>query len=287
MIHQHVTPPHPIRQFFVPPDDLVPQLPSPDRYPLSISPPRIPPHLSPPRPRPGSDIFANMVPTHVDVRARALSLSQPKSTGTTAQDLLNGVLGLNTSTNDPAPAASPLFSGLGGLAPSAWSVQNDIRHPPIGQQRHQRSVSQINPPGTRPGNGLGLIIGSSPFLPTSSLPQSSSQLSWQSDQPSQPHTDFTLHHRPNPIGHHRVPSSGVPHLMSPSSLTSTPINVRPAQPVPSAPFNLNAIDTSGGLGGESSNDFLLRRGLPPTSQPLLYNLPFGNSLGIQDHGWER
>lgn len=252
--------------------------------PLPISPPRFPPHLSPPRSRPGSDAFANMVPTHVDVRARALSLSQPKPAGTTAQDLLDGVLGLSPSTNGPAPAATPLFSGLGGLTSSVWSPANEIRQPPIGQQRHQRSLSQLGPslaPGTWPGNGigngLGLTTGLSPFLPTSSLPQPS----WQSSQPSQPHADITPHPRLNPIGHHRTQSSGVPpHLTSPGSMTGNVLNVRPAQPTPNAPINFG---TSGG----SSNDLLARQGLSPASQTLLYNLPFGNSLGIQGNGWER
>lgn len=272
------------------PDVVVPLLQSPDRHPLPTSPPRFIPHLSPPRSRQGSDIFANMVPTHVDVRARALSLSQPQPTGTTAQDLLNGVLGLNPSTNDPAPVASPLLSGLGGSASSLWSPQNNVRHPPIGQQRHQRSVSQFNPPltqGTRPGNGLGLLIGPSPFPPTSSLPQSSSQLSWQSEQVPQPYADITPHPRPNPIGHNRVQSSGAPHLASPGSVASTLLNARPAQPAPVVPFSFNAIDTFGGFGGGPSNDLLARHGLSPTSQALSYGLPFGNSLGIQDNGWER
>jgi hypothetical protein len=258
--------------------------------PLPISPPRFPPHLSPPRSRPGSDAFVNMVPTHVDVRARALSLSQPKPVGTTAQDLLNGVLGLQSSTNDPAPAATPIYSGLGGLTSSVWSPTNGVGHLPIGQQRHQRSVSQFNPsfaPGTRPGNGigngLGLTTGLSPFLPSSSLPQPSSQPYWQSNQPSQPHTDITPHPRLNPIGHHRAQSSGVPpHLTSPSSTAGSLLNSRLAQPIPDAPINLGPTDKSGG-----SNDLLTRRGLSPASQTLSYNLPFGNSLGIQGSGWER
>ena len=273
------------------PDVALPQLPSPDVLPLPISPPRIPPHLSPPRSRLGSDTFAGMVPTHVDVRARALSLSQPRPVGTTAQDLLNGVLGINSSTNDPAPAASPLFGGIGGLTSSVWSPANDVKHPPIGQQRHQRSVSQITPslaPGTRPGNGLGLVTGFSPFLPPSSLPQSSSQPSWPSSQLSQPHADITSHPKLNPIGHHRAHSSGVPpHLTSPSSMASTLLGVRAAQPIPSVPFSFNSIDAPGGLGGGPSNDLFARQGQLPASQTQPYNLPFGNSLGIQGSHWER
>lgn len=267
------------------------QLPSPDMRPLPVSPPRFPPHLSPPRSRLGSDAFANMVPTHVDVRARALSLSHPKPAGTTAQDLLNGVLGLSASTNDPAPAATPLYSGLGGLTSSVWSPANEARHPPIGQQRHQRSVSQFSPslaPGTRPGhgigNGLGLMTSLSPFLPASSLPQPSSQPSWQSSQLPQPHPDITPHPRLNPIGHHRAQSSGVPpHLMSPGSTASSLSNLRPAQPIPNTPMGFSPIDTL----GTPSNDLLARQGLSPASHTLLYNLPLGNSLGIQGSGWER
>lgn len=285
MIPQHVTPPRISRQPVSSPNVIISQLPSPDMQPLPISPPRFPPRLSPPRSRLGSDAFANMVPTHVDVRARALSLSQPKPAGTTAQDLLNGVLGLSSSANDPAPAATSLYSGLGGLTSSVWSPANEVRHPPIGQQRHQRSVSQFNPslpPATRPGNGigngLGLKTGLSPFLPTSSLPQPSSQPSWQSSQLSQPHTDITPYPRLNPIGHHRAQSSGVlPHMTSPGSMTSALLNARPALPFPNVP-----TDMSG-----SSNDLLARQGLSPASQTLPYNLPFGNSLGIQGSGWER
>ena len=253
-----------------------------------ISPPRFPTHLSP-RSRPGSDAFANMVPTRVDVRARTLSLSQPKPVGTTAQDLLNGVLGFPSATNDPAPAATPLYSGLGGLTSSVWSPANGVGLPPIGQQRHQRSVSHHPSlaPGTRPGNGigngLGLTTGLSPFLPSSSLPQPSSQPSWQSSQPSQPYTNTTPHPRLNPIGHHRVHSSGVPpHLTSPGSMTGGLLDARLAQPIPSVPINFGPIDALGGL-----NDSLARRGLSPASQTLSYNLPYGNSLGIQGSGWER
>ena len=259
--------------------------------PLPISPPRFPPRLSPPRSRQGSDTFANMVPTHVDVRARALSSSQPKPAGTTAQDLLNGVLGLSSSANDPAPAATPLYSGLGGLTSSVWSPANEVRLPPIGQQRHQRSISQFDQslaPGTRPGNGngngLGLITGPSPFLPTSSLPQPPAQPSWQSSQLPQQHTDITPHPRLNPIGHNRARSSGIPpHLTSPGSMTNSLSNARPGQPIPIVPINFNPIDTSGG----HSNDLLARQGLSPTSQTLFYKFPFGNSLGIQGGGWER
>jgi len=236
-----------------------------------------------------------MVPTHVDVRARTLSVSQPKSAGTTAQDLLNGVLGIQPSTNDPAPAATTLLSGLGGSMSSVWSPANDVRYPPIGQQRHQRSVSQFDPslaPGTKLGsgigNGLGLINGVSPFLPSSGLPQSSSQLSWQSSQQSQPHSDITPHPRLNPIGHHRAQSSGVPsYLTSPTSTTSNLLNARAALPTPTAPVNFDQVGTFGGLGGGSPNYPLARQGLSPTSQTLSYNLPFGNSLGIQGGGWER
>lgn len=281
MIPHYVTLPHTSRQSASSPNIALSQLPSPDMQP--ISPPGFHPRLSPPRSRLGSDTFANMVPTHVDVRARALSLSQPKPVGTTAQDLLDGVLGLSSSTNDPAPAATPLYSGLGGLTSSVWSPTSGVRHLPIGQQRHQRSVSQFNPslaPGTRPGNGigtgLGLITGLSPFLPTSSLPQPSSQPSWQSSQLSQSHNDMTPHPRLNPIGHHRTQSSGVPPLLaSPGYMSSSLLNSRPAQLFP--------VDTPGG----SSNDSLARQGLPPTSQTLSYNLPFGNSLEIQGSGWER
>lgn len=279
MIPQHVT--QPINS----PNVIHSQLPSPNMQP--ISPPRFLPHLSP-RSRPGSDVFANMVPTHVDVRARALSLSQPKPTGTTAQDLLNGVLGLSSSANDPASAAPPLYSGIGGLAPSVWSPAIEARYPPIGQHRHQRSVSQLNPslaPGTRPGNGtgngLGLITGPSPFLPTSSLPQSSSQPSWQSSQLSQTHTDITPHPRLDPIGHHRAQSSGVPpYLTSPGFMNSNLLNPRPAQPFPNV-IDFSPIDAS----GRSSNDLSTRQGLSPTSRTLSYNLSFGNSLGIQGSGW--
>lgn len=237
-----------------------------------------------------------MVPTHVDVRARTLSVSQPKHAGTTAEDLLNGVLGIPPSTNDPAPAATTLLSGLGGSTSSVWSLSNDVRYPPIGQQRHQRSLSQIqfNPsltgtkPGSGIGNGLGLMNGVSPFHPPSSLPQSSSQHSWQSNQLSQQHTDITPHPGLNPIGHHRVQSSGVPsNLTSPSSTTNNLFNPRPALPIPTTPTNFNPIDTSGGLGSGSPNYPLARQGLSPTSQTLSYNPPFGNSLGIQGGGWER
>ena len=233
-----------------------------------------------------------MVPTHVDVRARTLSLTQQKPVGTTAEDLLNGVLGIPSSPNDPAPAASTLLSGLGGSVSSVWSPANDGRHPPIGQQLHQRSISQFNPslpPGTRSGNGngigngLGLMQGVSSFLPSSSLPpQSSSQLSWQSSQPSQLHTDITPHPRLNPIGHHRAQSSGVPsYLTSSNSIASNLFSVRPAQPIPSASLNFNPVDTSGGLSGGSPNHPLARQ---PASQTSSYNPPFGNSLGIQG-GW--
>jgi len=236
-----------------------------------------------------------MVPTHVDVRARSLSVSQPKHAGTTAEDLLNGVMGIPPSTNDPAPAATTLLSGLGGSVSSLWSPANDDRYPPIGQQRHQRSVSQFNPslaPGTKPGSGIGnghgLINGVSPFLPPSSLPQSSSQLSWQSSQLSQPHTDITPHPRLHPIGHNRAQSSGAPsYLRSPDSTTNNLFNARHALPIPTAPVNFNPIDTLGGLGGGSSNYPLARQGLSPTSQTLSYHPPFGNSLGIQDGSWER
>lgn len=291
---QYFTPPHVSGPLASPPNLGLPQLASPNAQPLRISPPRLPPQVSPPRVQPtsrrGSDVFANMVPTHVDVRARTLSVSQPKS-GTTAQDLLNGVLGLPPSTNDPAPAATTLLSGLGGSTSSVWSPANDARYPPTVQQKHQRSVSQLNPPfapgtklGNGIGNGLGLISGGSPFLPSSSLPQSS-QFSWQSSQLSQPHTDITPHPRLNPIGHHRAQSSGVPpYLTSPNSVTSNLFNARPAQPISA---NFNPIDTSGGLGGGSSNYPLARQGLSPTSQALPYNLPFGNSLGIQGGPWER
>lgn len=291
MIPQHVTPPHINHQSISSPGVALPQLPSPDVLPLPISPPRLPPHLSPPRSRPGSDIFATMVPTHVDVRARALSFSQQKPAGTTAQDLLNGVLGLSPAINDPAPAASPLFSGLGGLSSSVWSPVNDVRLPPIGQQRHQRSVSQFNPslaPGTRPGNGLGLTTGLSPFLPTPNLPQSPSHLSWQPNQLPPPQIEATTHPRPNPIGHHRAQSSGVaPHLTSPGSVASTLLGPRSAQPNPSVPLSFNSIDAPGGLSGAFPSDFLARQGLSPASQTPSYNLPFGNSLGIQGSGWER
>lgn len=298
-IPQHmITPPHVIRQLTSPLNLGLPQLPSPNIQPLHISPPRFPPPVSPPRVQPtsrrGSEIFSHMVPTHVDVRARTLSVSQPKSAGTTAQDLLNGVLGLPSNTNDPAPAATTLYSGLGGLTSSVWSPPNDTRYPPVGG-RHQRSFSQLNPslaPGMKPGsgvgNGLGPIDGLSPFLPPSSLPQSSSQLSWQPSQPSQPHTDITPHPRLNPIGHHRTQSSGVPpYLTSPNSATSNLFNIRPTQPITGASVNFNPIDTSEGLGSGPSNYPLARQGLSPTSQALPFNLPFGNSLGIQGGGWER
>jgi len=297
MIPRHVTPPHVSRQPASSSNFGLPQPPSPNMQPLQISPPRFPPHVSPPHVQPtsrrGSGTFPHMVPTHVDVRARTLSLSQPRPAGTTAQDLLNGVLGIPSPANDPAPAATTLLSGLGGSISSVWSPVNDVRHPPIGQQRHQRSVSQLNPsfaPGTRPGNGigngLGLVNGGSPFLPSPSLPQSPPQLHWQSSQLSQPHTDITPHPRLNPIGHHRAQSSGVPsYLTSPNSMTSNLLNIRPAQPIPSGSVNFNVIDTSGGLGG-SSDYPLARQGLSPTSQTLPYNLPFGNSLGIQGSGWE-
>ena len=295
MIPQHVTPPHAIRQPGNSPSFGLPGLPSPNVQPLHFSPPRFPPPISPPHVQPtsrrGSDAFVHMVPTHRDVRARTHSLSQTRPAGTTAQDLLNSVLGKQPSTNDPAPAATALLSGLGGSTSSVWSPVNDIRHPPIGQQRHQRSISQFGPSlasGTRTGNGLGPITGGSPFLPSSGLPQSSSQLSWQTSQLTQQHDDITPHPRLNPIGHHRAQSSGVPsYLTSPSAMTNNLLNVRPAQPIPSAPLNFGPIDISGGLGGGPSNYPLHQQGLSPTSQPLLYNLPFGNSLGIQDGGWGR
>ena len=266
------------------------QLPSPDTQPLPISPPRFLPHLSPPRAqptsRPGSDTFANMVPTHVDFRARALSFSQPKPAGTTAQDLLNGVLGLPSPTNDPAPAATPLFSGLGGLASSVWSPANDVRLP-----RHQRSVSTSLAQGTRQANGipngLGLITGLSPFVQSSGLPQSS-QSSWPPTQLSQPHADITPYPPLDPIGHNRAHSSGVPpHLTSPNSMTGIISSSRTAQPIPGVPPNFGSIDLSGGLGGGYSNDSIAQQGVSSTSQQLSYNFPFGNSLGIQGGGWER
>jgi len=298
MIPQHVTPPRIGRQLASPLNLVVSQLPSPNVQPLHISPPRLPPHVSPPHVQPtsrrGSDAFTHMVPTHVDVRARTLSLSQPKA-GTTAQDLLNNVLGIPPPANDPASAAPALLSGLGGSPSSFWSPANDIKYPPIGQQRHQRSVSQFDPslaPGMKPGNGigngLGPINGLSPFLPSSSLPQSSSHLSWQSNQLSQPHTDIASPPRPNPIGHHRAQSFGVPpHLGSLNSTTSNLFNIGPAQPISSTSLNFGPIDTSGGVGDGSSNYPLARQGLSPTSQTLSYNLPFGNSLGIQGGDWER
>ena len=268
----------------------LPRLPSPKTQPPPISPPRFPrvsPHAQSTSRR-GSDTFAHMVPTHVNIRARTLSLSQPKLAGTTAQDLLNDVLGIPSSANDPAPAATTLLSGLGGSTSSVWSPANDVGYPPIGQQRHQRSASQFSPslaPGTKPGNGLGNglgpINGVSPFLPSLGLPQSSSQLSWQSSQLSQSHTDITPYPRLDPIGHHRAQSSGVPpYLTSPNSTTSNLFNARPTQHIPSAPINFNPIDTAGRFGGGSSNYPLARQGLSPTSQTLSYNLPFGNSLGI-------
>lgn len=294
MIPQLVTPPHINHQSTGSPNFGLPQLPSPSAQPLPISPPRFPLPVSPPHKSPtslrSSDPFTHMVPTHFDVRNRTHSLSHPKSAGTTAQDLLNGVLGIPSSTNDPAPAATALLSGLGGSTSSVWSPVNDVRHPPIGQQRHQRSASQFNPslaPGTRPGNGigngLGLVTGVSPFFPSSSLPQSSSQLSWQSSQLSQQHTDITPHPRLNPIGHHRAQSSGVPsHLTSPNTMISDFLNARPAQPIPGTSFNFNPIDTAGGAGSRSPV-----QGLSPTSQSLSYNLFSGNSLGIQGSGWEK
>jgi len=295
VVPRHGTPPHISRQPASSPNLGFSQLPSPNVQPLQVSPPRFPPHVSPPHVQPtsrrGSGTFAHMVPTHVDVRARTLSLSQPRPVGTTAEDLLNGVLGIPSSANDPAPAATTLLSGLGGSASSVWSPANDVRHPPIGQQRHQRSVSQLSPslvPGMRPGNGigggLGLMNGGFPFLPSPSIPQSSSP--WQSSQISQLHTDITPHPRLNPIGHHRAQSSGVPsYLTSPNSMISNLSNVRPARPIPSASLNFNPTDTSGGLGG-SPNYPLARQGLSPTSQSLSHNLPFGNSLGIPGGGWE-
>ena len=295
MIPHLVTSPRINHQPVSSPNFGLPQLPSPNMQPLHLSPPRFAPPVSPPHKSPtsqrGSDTFAYMVPTHVDVRNRTHSQSHPKPAGTTAQDLLNGVLGIPSSTNDPAPAATTLLSALGGSTSSVWSPANDVKHPPIGQQRHQRSVSQFNPslaPGTRNGigNGLGLITGVSPFLPSSSLPQASSQLSWQSSQLSQQQTDITPHPRLNPIGHHRGQSSGVPpYLTSPNSMTSESLNARYAQPNPSTSLNSNPIDTFGGLGG--SDYPLTRQGLLPTSQTPSYNLLFGNSLGIQGSGWER
>ena len=298
MIPQLVTPPRINNQPTSSPNFGFPQLPSPSVQPLPISPPRFPPPVSPPHKLStslrGPDTFTHMVPTHFDVRNRTNSSSHPKSAGTTAEDLLNGVLGIPPSINDPAPAATTLLSGLGGSTSSVWSPANDVRHPLIGQQRHQRSVSQFNPslaPGTRPGNGigngLGLATGISPFLPPSSLPQSSSQLSWQSSQLSQQHTDITPHPRLNPIGHHRAQSSGVPsHLTSSNTMTSDLLNPRPTQLIPGT-FNSNPIGTSGGIGSGSSIYPLARQGLSPTSHSPSYNLLFGNSLGIQGSGWER
>jgi len=289
MIPNLVTPPRINRQPASSPIFGLPQLPSPNVQPLHISPPRFAPPISPPHQSPtslrGSDAFAHMVPTHVDVRNRTHSLSHPKLAGTTAQDLLNGVLGIPPSTNDPAPAATTLLSALGGSTSSVWSPANDTRHPPIGQQRHQRSASQFNPslaPGTRPGNGLGLVTGVSPFSPSSSLPQSS-QLSWQSSQLSQQHTDITPHPRLNPIGHHRAQSFGVPpYLTSPNSMASEFVNVRYVQPISSTSANSNPF---GGLGG--SDYPLARQGLSPTSQAPSYSPLYGNSLGIQGSNWER
>lgn len=297
MSPQHVTPPRVSHQLASPLNLGLSQLSSPNMQPTHISPPRFSPHVSPPRVQPtsrrGSDTL-HMVPTHVDVRARTLSVSQPKPAGTTAQDLLNGVLGIPPSANDPAPAATTLLSGLGGSTSSIWSPANDVRYPPIGQPRHQRTTSQFNPslaPGTKPGNGIGNGLGSMnglSFPPPSNLPQSSSQLSWQSNQHSQPHANITPLPGLNPIGHHRAQSSGVPpYLTSPNSMTSNLFNVRPVQHIPSVSTNFGPIDASGGLGGGTSNYPLARQGLSPTSQALSYNLPFGNSLGIQDSGWER
>ena len=260
--------------------------------PLHISPPRFPPPISPPHKSPGSlrgsDPFTHITPTRFDIRNRTHSLSDPKPAGTTVRDLLNDVLGIKSPTNDPAPAAS-ILSGLGGSVTSVWSPANDGRHPPIGQQRHQRSVSQLNlslAPGTRPGNGigsgLGLMAGGSPFLSSSGPPQSSSQLSWQSNPPSQQNRDITPHPGLNPIGHHRTLSSGVPsHMTSPNSITHDLFNPMPTQPIP----NSNSIGTSGGLGG--GNYPLGLQGLSPTSQTQPYNLLFSNSLGIQGTNWER
>jgi len=170
------------------------------------------------------------------------------------------------------------------LTPSVWSPANDLRYPPIGQQRHQRSISQFNPtlvPGTMPGSGIGNVLGPisgfSPFLPPSSLPQSSSQPSWQSSQLSQPHNDITPHPRLNPIGHHRTQSSGVSSVLTSANSTSNLFNVRPAQPVPSASLNVNPIDTSGGLGDGPSNYLLALQGhRPPHTKHCHTNLPFGN-----------
>jgi len=290
-----IPPPHISHQPTSSPNFGLPHLPSPSVQPLPISPPRFPPPVSPPHKSPtslrGPDTFTHMVPTHFDVRNRTHSLSHPKSAGTTAQDLLNGVLGIPSSTNDPAPAAATLLSGLGGSTSSVWSPANDVRHPPIGQQRHQRSVSQLHPSlglGTRPGNGLGPVTGASPFLPSSSLPQSSSQLSWQSSQLSQQHNDITPHPRLNPIGHHRAQSSGVPsHLASSNIMTTNLLNAGPGQLISGTSLNYHPIDISGGLGGSPIHQLPVRQGLSPTSQSLSYNPLFGNSLGIQGSGWER
>ena len=298
MIPSFVSPPHVGHQLASSPNFGLSQLPSPNAQPPHISPPRFPPPVSPPHKSPsslrGPDALARMIPTRFDVRNRTNSYSHPKPAGTTAQDLLNNVLGIS-STNDPAPAAPTLLSGLGGSASSVWSPANDVRLPPIGQQGHRRTVSQFNPslaPGTRLGNGigngLGLITGGSPFLPPSSLPQSSSQLSWQSSQLPQQHTDITPHPRLNPIGHHRAQSSSVPsHLTSPNSIASDLLNTRPTQHIPGTSLNSNPIGPSGGLGGGSQNYPLALQGLSPTSQTPSYNLLFGNSLGIQGSGWEK
>jgi len=272
MIPQLVTPPRISHQPTSSPNFGLPHLPSPSVQPLPISPPRFPPPVSPPHKSPtslrGPDTFTHMVPTHFDVRNQTHSLSHPKSAGTTAQDLLNGVLGIPSSTNDPAPAAATLLSGLGGSTSSVWSLANDVRHPPIGQQRHQRSVSQSH---------------------SSSLAQSSysSYLSWQSSQLSQQHTDITPHPRLNPIGHHRVQSSGVPsHLTSSNIMTNNLLNAGPGQLISGTSLNYHPIDTSGGLGGSPVHP-LVRQGLSPTSQSPSYNPFFGNSLGIRGSGWER
>lgn len=265
--------------------------------PLHISPPRFPPPVSPPHKSPsslrGSDPFTHITPTRFDVRNRTHSLSDPKPAGTTAQDLLNGVLGIKPPVNDPAPAAS-ILSGLGGSVTSVWSPANDGRHPPIGQQRHQRSVSQFSPslpPGTRPGNGmgngLGPITGGSPFLPSSGLPQSSSQPSWQLNQLSQQNRDIIPHPGLSPIGHHRTQSSGVSsYLTSPNSIANDLFNPRPTQPIPGTAPNPNPTGTLGGLGGGFPSYPLGLQGLSPTSQKQPYNLLSSNPLGIQGSNWE-
>jgi hypothetical protein len=138
------------------------------------------------------------------------------------------------------------------------------------------------------GNGLGMMTGGSPFLPSSGLPQSSSQLSWQSSQLSQQNRDITPHPGLNPIGHHRTQSSGVPsYLTSPNSITNDLFNPRPPQPVPGTTLNPNPIGTSAGLGDGSPSYPLGLQGLSPTSQTQPYTLLFNNSLGIQGNNWER